>query len=79
MKKGKGVTPLCVEHLEIKAKSFEEFEEKIHKLKDNITPFDEVWGYFSLARNCSDRDRCPSCIFHRKKKQKNESPRNSNK
>lgn len=79
MKKKKGVTPLCVSHLEIRAKSFDEIEEKIRKIKDCVTPFDEVWAYFSLARNCSDRDRCPSCTFRRKKKQKNENPHNSNK
>lgn len=79
MKKEKPYKYCSVELSHFSAKSLEEVEEQIRKLKEkNITPFDEVWVYISLGRNCNDRDRCQPCIFRRKKKQKPENPHSSN-
>ena len=74
MKKEKPDKYCSVELSHFSAKSLEEVEEQIRKLKEkNITPFDEVWVYISLGRDCNDRDRCQPCIFRRKKKQKPDS------
>lgn len=78
MKKEKPDKYCSVELSHFSAKSLEEVEEQIRKLKEkNITPFDEVWVYIFWGRNCNDRDRCQPCIFRRKKK-KPENPHNSN-